>query len=365
MSNDPLCHIGVCFGRLEQLHDGLGEFSLQLGTHLAARACALREQYGVQLHFRLPPARHGLFGDAVPYLAGRRWHRYPIWTKTQFAVWHGVHQFVKYVPPLRTRTRLVTIHDLNYLYGQHHPRRKARTHRKHQMLVRRSDMVVTISAHTAEDVRRHLPWAGDIKVIHNGCTDLTTMPQRRPEALRFERFFFHLSRMAPNKNPQAILGLAQHRPDWAFVLAGAKSRDTERIAAQAHERGLANVQVLESISNEEKAWLYAHCDGFLFPSLTEGFGLPPIEAMYFGCPVFLSTRTSLPEIGGTVARYFDDDFSPAEMAALIERERPAMATPQGRALTRAHAQRFTWDRCADEYVSLYLSLARSNGALSI
>ena len=64
---------------------------------------------------------------------------------------------------------------------------------------------------------------------------------------------------------------------------------------------LPNVRVLLGIDDATKAWLLGHCEAFVFPSLAEGFGLPPLEAMYFGAPVFLSRLTSLPEIGGSQA----------------------------------------------------------------
>ncbi|MEW6706740.1 MAG: glycosyltransferase family 1 protein [Pseudomonadota bacterium] len=350
----PLRHVGIGFGRLEQLHDGLGEFSMQLGSRLAARHKELRERHGIVLHFHLPPVRHGLFGPEVSYIASSRLHRYIHWDRREFALWHSLHQFAKYRPPMRTQCHLLTLHDLNYLYGPVH-RRRARTHRKHLSLVKRVDALAAISQHTAEDVRQHLHWARPIEVIYNGCTDLSGLLGKRPPSLRFERFFFHLSRMAPSKNPESLLALAAYRPHWNFVLAGPRSNDTERIADAARSRSLQNVQVLESISVAEKAWLFEHCEAFVFPSITEGFGLPPIEAMHMGCAVFLSDRTSLPEIGGSVARYFRT-FEPAEMATLIEAELPTLVTPEARARTRHHAASFDWDVCAQHYINLYLRL---------
>jgi glycosyltransferase involved in cell wall biosynthesis len=107
----------------------------------------------------------------------------------------------------------------------------------------------------------------------------------------------------------------------------------------------------------EKAWLYAHCEGFLFPSIAEGFGLPPIEAMHFGKPVFLSRLTSLPEVGGAAAHYFDS-FDGAAMRAVVE---AGLADHHGNAAARAatlveRARSFSWARCADAYAALYLSL---------
>jgi glycosyltransferase involved in cell wall biosynthesis len=165
----------------------------------------------------------------------------------------------------------------------------------------------------------------------------------------------HVSRLAPTKNIDALLTLAGAWPSRAFVLAGATSDYTATVQRTIAERGLANVTLKLDISEAEKAWLYAHCEGFLFPSLAEGFGLPPIEAMHFGKPVFLSRLTSLPEVGGDVACYFDD-FEPASMRRVVERGLDAHRAEGRAAALVAHARQFDWQRCAAQHLALYRRL---------
>jgi glycosyltransferase involved in cell wall biosynthesis len=158
--------------------------------------------------------------------------------------------------------------------------------------------------------------------------------------------------MSPSKNPQALIELARRWPEMRFVLCGPPSDDAQRLKAQVH---LPNLQFHLGISDAHKAWAYAHCSGFLFPSLTEGFGLPPIEAMHFGKPVFLARRTCLPEIGGDAADYFDS-FDPGAMRQVVEdglRRHAASGRPQ---LVRQHAAQFDWDRAAQGYLAVYRRL---------
>jgi glycosyltransferase involved in cell wall biosynthesis len=163
--------------------------------------------------------------------------------------------------------------------------------------------------------------------------------------------------MAALKNPQALLDLMALRPQDTLVMAGPRAGESEAVASQVRERGLANVQVLFDVSQAEKTWLLAHCRAFLFPSLAEGFGLPPIEAMQFGRPVLLSDRTCLPEIGGPVAGYWHDFAHAAMSRVLDERLARADADPAGDAArTRAWAARYGWPRCIDEHVALYHGL---------
>ncbi len=107
------------------------------------------------------------------------------------------------------------------------------------------------------------------------------------------------------------------------------------------------------ISDDDKAWYYANCEAFLFPSIAEGFGLPVIEAMHFGKPVFLSTHTSLPEIGGDVAWYFDN-FEPATMqATFLKGMAEYQADDTLKADIIARASKFDWAKTAEQYLDLY------------
>jgi glycosyltransferase involved in cell wall biosynthesis len=162
--------------------------------------------------------------------------------------------------------------------------------------------------------------------------------------------------MAPSKNIEAMLAMAAAWPAKPIVLAGATSSYTGEVQRMVAERKLSNVTVRLDLDEAEKAWLYAHCEGFVFPSLAEGFGLPPIEAMHFGKPVFLSRLTSLPEVGGDVANYFDS-FEAAAMRAVIEKGLAAHQRRGPDALVR-HARSFSWARCAEAYLALYLRLLR-------
>jgi glycosyltransferase involved in cell wall biosynthesis len=218
---------------------------------------------------------------------------------------------------------------------------------------------VTISRYVADDVVSNVGWRGPLQTIYNGATDLTQLPRRVVPGLAGRRFFLHVSRMASSKNVGAIVGLARAWPERTFVLVGPAWGHSKRLH---HELSgtMPNVRVLLGVDDSVKAWLLANCEAFLFPSLTEGFGLPPLEAMHFGTPVFLSDRTCLPEVGGTQAGYFSE-FSATGMRKVIETELPRLQT--SREATRRWAQTFSWDRCVAGYVDLYARVLPELGAL--
>jgi glycosyltransferase involved in cell wall biosynthesis len=344
----------ISLGRSGPGDGGIFEFSSQIVHRVAAAAPEWKAREGVSFTVHLRHELEGLFGRDVSYLPLRPLQRWVHRTPHPFHLWHTLHQMNKTRPPLGCASRLATVHDLNYLYGRNAFSRW-RHHRRTLALMARTDHVVAISRHTASDVQRELHWQGPLEVIYNGARSFVAA-ERAPLpgwADADERpFLFHLSRMSPSKNPQALLGLAQAWPEMNFVLCGPPSDDAKALKAANR---LPNVQFHLGISDAQKAWAYARCTGFLFPSLTEGFGLPPIEAMHFGKPVFLARRTCLPEIGGDAASYFDS-FEPQAMKAVVQQGLLRHAEPGQAAAVQAHAAQFNWDKAADAYLALYRRL---------
>ncbi len=347
--------IGISLGDIGGLQDGLGEFSLQIGRRLAARAPLWAQRHGIAVDFHLRSRLAGLFGDTVGYLPVTRWQRFRHRSAQPYALWHSLHQLNKTLPPAGCAQRLVTVHDLNYLYGRN-AFSTWRHHRRTQQLIARTDALATVSQYTAQDVRRHLGWTGEISVIPNGARSFADDP-REPlpgwDRVPQRPFLLHLSRMSASKNPGAVLALAAAWPEMQFVLAGPAREDTRALAARTT---LPNVQFHFGVTEAQKAWAYGACAGFVFPSFTEGFGLPPLEAMHFGKPVFLSRLTSLPEVGGELAFYVDDFAGPA-MRRVVEHGLALHAADPARAeAVRRHAAQFSWDRAAQAYARLYARL---------
>lgn len=344
--------VGIGLGNLGGFQDGLGEFSQQLCQRLADQAPDLLAQHGIELTFHLRKEFIGRFGDRVSYLPVSRWQRWRHVQSDKFALWHSLNQLDKTLPPQGTAKRLVTVHDLNFYYFKQ-GYSFWRDLRRSRALLNRSNHLVAISKHVQQDVERHLDWTGPLEVIYNGARDLSGLRQLPIEGIPEEPFLFHLSRMTRSKNVEAILSLARRWPEMRFLLAGPSGRSSKLVLSRQRSAPLPNVDVVLGLSDEQKAWAYASCKGFLFPSLTEGFGLPPLEAMHFGKPVFLSSLTSLPEVGGSCAHYFYD-FDPDAMRTVVEH---GLEQAIGRAdQIKAHAAGFNWDRCCRQYLDLYLRL---------
>jgi glycosyltransferase involved in cell wall biosynthesis len=176
------------------------------------------------------------------------------------------------------------------------------------------------------------------------------------------RYVLALGQLEPRKNlphlVRAFDDVAAAHPDLALVVAGPDGWDRpafdEAVAAARHRD---RVRRLGYVSNEERRDLLAGATVFAYPSRYEGFGFPPLEAMQAGIPVVSSDAGSLPEVLGDAARLVpveDDDALAAALTFVVSDEtQRADLVERG----RARAASYTWEKAANEFVTLYERLA--------
>ena len=144
--------------------------------------------------------------------------------------------------------------------------------------------------------------------------------------------------------------------DFHLVIAGCCLQPEYQMKIENAAKALGvqdRVHLVGMISEAEKTWYLQHCEAFAFPSIAEGFGLPVIEAMHFGKPVLLSTCTSLPEIGGKEAYYFED-FDPEYMSVKTMHALEDFYQQNNKAMAvRQWAGKFNWNRTARQYMQEY------------
>lgn len=325
---------------------GLREFTGQVCLRLARHS-----HPSVALTFIVPPRMSGCFGNDVDYIeAGpvkaRMLRRLPL---VKADLFHALHQLclVKNLPG--ARNKLLTIHDINFAHTRKGRRYKAAEARFLYRLGHATHLSF-ISSYARDDVAAHFPNRLPSRVIYNGVTRPDIADARPPQTLSgmTRPFLLHLSSLVPYKNPHLLVEMMDSLPDRTLVIAG--QNHNAALEQMAAKRG--NVIMAGPVNDRERAWLYANCEAFLFPSMAEGFGLPPLEAMLAGKPVFLSNLTSLPEIGGNAAFYWND-LTPSVMARELQE---AMANPPSADVMRLQARQFSWDLAADMYFQYYLDI---------
>lgn len=332
---------------------GVGEYSYRLGEALSQRVDELAKQ-GIKLVFMLPKEMIGCFGNEVEYIAVNKLNRYFYrYLYRNCSLFHAVHQFASVRFMLGAKKSLLTLHDVNFMYEKE-GRKLLKYKDKIGRRINMYDEIVAISQFVKEDVMRVYP---DIKkpmsVIYNGVADISENADIDSSLPIKEGFLLHLSSLLPKKNPELLIRMMQYLPNETLVIVGNWSSSYgEYLRGVIKELGLKNVVTMQHVSEEEKATLYKRCKAFLFPSLCEGFGLPPIEAMHFGKPVFLSTLTSLPEVGGELAYYWEK-LEPQAMAQILLEKMEDWSTTGSPDAIKQWASKFSWDACADAYVQLY------------
>lgn len=207
----------------------------------------------------------------------------------------------------------------------------------------RADAVITISEFAREQIVHHLSIAPErIHVAPLGVNADDFEPYRGDR----ERFVLYPARGWPHKNHarliEAMALVREQHPDLTLVLTGGNLDGLGALPEWVDRKGLVSLDELRA--------LYRSAAVMVFPSLYEGFGLPPLEAMASGCPVAAADSGSLPEVVGDAAVLFD--------AKNVE----SIADGIGRALGLgyanydlgiAQAKSFTWQRCADVHFDVY------------
>ena len=336
--------------KLKTLNSGLGQFSLHLGNAIC------QNNTDFDLTFFVPAENDLAFGPQYSYVKGNKFKRV-FGFGYQADIWHCFYQGTPYWPKNKATKVILTVHDLNFIY-KYKGWRKWMMLRKLQQQVKLADFVVAISNHTKEEIKKYLKVdSAKLRMIYNGVTSSKATPSK-PAFANSSKFLFALGIVSQKKNFHVLLSLMNHY-DGTLIIAGDNgSAYANTIVEEAAKQGFSNRVILPGpISEEDKAWLYQNCEAFMFPSLTEGFGLPVIEAMALGKPVFISDKTSLPEIGGPYAYYFKD-FSPEAMKeTFLAGMEDYRSNPSKAEEIKRWASRFSWEESAKEYIKLYHSLA--------
>lgn len=199
-----------------------------------------------------------------------------------------------------------------------------------------------------------------IHVIYEAADKITakTEPVR---GLKKGGYIMYVGRAQPHKNlkrlVEAFAIVRQTHPQLKLVLAGKKDILYERLQRDTARRGFKGVVFTGFISEGQLRWLYENTAAYVFPSLSEGFGLPALEAMVHGAPVISSNASCLPEIYGGGALYFDplDVADIADKIALVLDDK-RLSEKLAKA-GRAQANKYSWRKTAEQTLELYKQAA--------
>ncbi len=228
----------------------------------------------------------------------------------------------------------------------------------------RADRIVTVSEASRRAIAGRFPEAAArVRVVLQGA-NLTAPPGGDGLAARAryglpDRYVLYVGRLDPHKNLPYLVSefaatSALRASGAALAIAGPRDeRYLPKLRERAERAGAADrVRFVGYVTEGDLGAVYAGALALVMPSLAEGFGRPVLEAMACGTPVLSSARSSLPEVGGEAALYFDPE-SPGALAALLDRVAgDPVLRDQLAVAGRARAARFTWERCAAEIAEI-------------
>lgn len=343
--------------RLRNPYSGLGQYCLQLGKAFVADDAAI----GMEFTALVPENRRGVFGAAMQYEVVKPWHKW-LGIPLEADVWHCMHQDSVYVPRNRKTALVYTIHDLNFLERQDYTEsKKQRKLAAIQRRINRAAGLVYISDFVRAQVHQYLsvPEETTEKVIYNGGGHPEEVAEKEKIVVKRDKPFLFSIGIHPKKNYHVLMPLLAAQETYDWVIAGPDSRGYQAtIQEEAAKWGIEQrVHFIGPVTEAEKWAYYRECEALLFPSLSEGFGLPVVEAMAMGKPVFLSTRCSLPEIGGVEAFYFPD-FEASTLRTVFENGMNAYRNdPKKPTRLKNRAAQFSWKAAASHYLDFYKTLS--------
>ena len=274
-------------------------------------------------------------------------------------------------PPFCNAPVVATIHDLAF---EHLPETFTRRGSLQLKLTvrrtaRRAARIATVSEYSRQDLLRTYRLAPEkVVTTYNGIEPhFTAQPRAADEAAQVRQrfgiargFLLAVGSLQPRKNLERLIRtyarLRREQPGFApqLVIVGRKLWLAESIFAEVSRQPWASDVILTGyVSDDDLPALYRTASAFVYPSLFEGFGLPPLEAMACGTPVITSNISSLPEVAGSAALLVDP-LNEQELAAALQRilnDQPLRARLRAEGVRQA--AKFTWRDAAEKTLQLY------------
>jgi glycosyltransferase involved in cell wall biosynthesis len=275
--------------------------------------------------------------------------------------------------PIRARKRVVTIHDVYHLAYQHTLTLPQKLYANFliRAATKLSDKIITVSDFSKNEIIKYSKVAADaIVTIHNGvdAERFSSIKSNSPKLSQpdAEKYILFVGNVKPHKNLFTLLKAFSHLLDegmssFNLVIAGKKegfiTADTQ-VAKMIDASPMLKKRITFTgfVTDKDLPQLYQNASALVFPSVYEGFGLPPLEAMASGCPVVASSAGSIPEVCGDATVYFD----PLDYLSLANKLRQVLGSEELRLelIDKGYnkVKQFTWEKTAQKHLEVFRQL---------
>lgn len=279
---------------------------------------------------------------------------------------HLVHFCMPQQPILYFGKRVTTIHDLTLVHFDNidipfilYKLRKFIFMSLLFISSYRSKFLIVPTNYTRKDIAKSISKRLEKKVVvtYEAGEPLSTTAESI-QSLEGEDFLVFIGNAFPYKNIKRIIDayttLKQSHPDLKLVLAGRKDMFYEELEKYTTDNDIQGVSILGFVSEAEKRWLFQNAKAYVVASLSEGFHIPGLEAMYEGCPVVSSSATCLPEVYEDAAHYFNPldvkDMAHAIGEVLTEEKLRAILVSKG----KQQVEKYSWEKMAQQTYDVYM-----------
>lgn len=277
-----------------------------------------------------------------------------------------VHFAMPQQPVLYRGKTVTTVHDMTLLNTYNSDKNWLVFHLKQlvgkwvfKRIATTSSHVVAISQNTKREYQdfSHIP-ESKISMIYEAGE--VHKGELQPYDTPFKEFIMYVGQQPDYKNLRRLAEahqlLLEKHPDLGLIFVGRMNKDTELNKAYFKKQEYKNIHFTGFIPDSQRDWLFTEARAYVFPSLMEGFGLPPLEAMAYGTPVVSSNASCLPEVLGDAAEYFD----PLNIADMAEKIENVISDEDLRfgMTARGHAQvaKYSWEKMARETHAVYMQV---------
>src|SRR5688500_8467884 len=356
-----------------KLHDfGIGTYIRNLLRQLARLDCdtdyvLLCQEADLGIALQLGPNFRTVLESSRNYSVREQFHVPWVLRQLRPDLYHAPHYVLP--PAIRCRS-VVTIHDcIHLMFPQYLPHRLAYAYARASMwaAARRSDRILTVSEASKRDILHFFDVPPEkVVVVYNAIDERFSREPRAEDVERVrerfqlhQRFVLYVRNIKPHKNLERLIE-AFHAlrlrglDDLKLLIIGDEISSYPSLRRAVHRHKLhKHVRFLGYLPDDTLAIMYRLATVFVFPSLYEGFGLPPLEAMASGTPVVTSNVSSLPEVAGDAAVLVDpyDVDSIVDGLRRVVGDREMAATLRRRGLERA--REFSWARSVEKTREVY------------
>jgi glycosyltransferase involved in cell wall biosynthesis len=294
-------------------------------------------------------------------LLNRMYFRSTVRTKSRSDVFHPTYYHPYFLDCIGETPFVLTIHDMAHEHYPHMFSRFDFTSEHKKKVALKANRIITVSEHTKTDViaMLHIP-ESKIDVIHHAATLSFTQGTTAPLSLP-EDYILFVGKRNTYKNfsllLRAVHDLFTTRRNLRLVCAGGGAF-TKKEILEIQTLQLSGKIIQVNVDDQALAYLYSKAKAFVYPSLYEGFGIPVLEAFACGCPAILSNRSSLPEVGGDAAQYFDPENPASLVTVLSEVLNNNDAADHMREKGLERVKLFSWDDTAQKTLETYKKVLR-------